>query len=91
MDWSEFTALGWEAEWPKHRGYYWFIGWYCWSREYPAELHFVKVRYDSTGKPTYVTNGYFLYKEEGGEGVWLRATPPAMPPEWGCLYFQDRV
>lgn len=72
----------WQHEWPTKSGMYWFYG-FCWGKignklEEP-EMHLVDVRKISNGIMC-VTNGHFLYKAGGAEGVWLKAILP-IPPE----------
>ena len=71
--------MSWSKKWPNKRGYYWFFGWCFSSRTRLPELHFVKVRLDGTKRPLYITNGHFLYKAEGAEGVWLPVELPEPP------------
>lgn len=69
----------WTPDWPAERGYYWFYGWCFRRRDRPPELHFVKVRHDGTGKPIYITDGHFLFKAEGAEGLFCPADIPELP------------
>ena len=73
----------WAKEWPTEPGYYWFYGWRfkAWggTRSRPPELHFVRAR-RTANSIALVTNGHFLYKAEGGEGLWMPARVPE-PPE----------
>lgn len=71
----------WSREWPVEPGAYWFYGWEFRSqiRENKLpELHFVHVRRGSNCV-MYVTNGHFLYQEEGAEGVWMPVELPGLP------------
>ena len=68
----------WSLEWPTEPGHYWFYGWCFRDRKRDAELHFVKVSKISNGVCR-VTKGYFLYKQEKGFGLWMKATLPLMP------------
>ncbi len=76
----------WQDNWPTESGMWWFYGW-CWkksgTRDEPElpEIHLVNVR-ETAVKGSYmlVTNGHFLYKQEGAEGKWMKATLPT-PPE----------
>jgi len=77
----------WVSEWPTERGEYWFYGHAFRSQKEsgaPPQLYFVKVR--GTAEPkkfVYVTNGHFLYAEEGAEGVWQAVKLPDLPSELG--------
>lgn len=71
--------MEWTIEWPSEPGYYWFYGWAFTDRSRDPELHFVKVRGIAQGKLMYVTNGHFLFKQEGGEGYWMPVTLPELP------------
>ena len=71
----------WTKEWPRERGWHWFLGQtdrMMWDRM-PEYLP-VEVWQDSTGKPTHVGGGLFLYRGEGARGLWtpmVMPTPPA--------------
>ena len=74
----------WQTEWPTEPGTYWFYGW-CFKKsplrktEEP-KMHLISVHKISNGT-TYITNRHFLYKEEGAEGMWLKAELPTPPKE----------
>ena len=74
----------WQHEWPTKPGMYWFYGW-CFKKspfkdvEEP-EMYLVIARKISNGM-MYVTNGHFLHKQEGAEGMWSEATLPIPPKE----------
>ena len=76
------TASGaqdrWTTEWPTAPGDYWFYGWCFRNRKHVAELNFVKAR-PTRNSLCLVTNGHFLYREEGGYGMWLSARLPYLP------------
>jgi len=86
-DWLEFQSE-WTTEWPTEPGLYWFYGW-CFgeiikfsTKNKPPELHYVSVRLTGMPpkqSPMYVTNGHFLYKQEGAEGKWLKVELPELP------------
>ena len=70
----------WQNEWPSEIGYWWFYG-KCFGRAETekAEWHFVKVI--KTQKPNvfvYITDGHFLYKEEGATGRWTKVQFPEL-------------
>lgn len=71
----------WQDEWPTEPGYWWFYGW-CWrkvkDRPEEPEMHLVEVRKAMNGFMR-VTNGHFLYKDEGAEGKWMKAELPTPP------------
>ena len=69
----------WTKEWPADPGYYWFYGWCFRDRTRRPEIHFVKVAHDANKKPIYVTDGHFLYRAEGAQGVWQPARIPKPP------------
>ena len=72
----------WREEWPKCPGLYWFYGW-CWrDRDDAPDMHLVRVA-KTSNSVAYITNGHFLYKEEGGYGKWSRATLPQAPHLYG--------
>lgn len=75
----------WSEDWPTEPGYYWFYGWCfrAWhgTRNEPPKLHFVQVRRIANGLAL-VTDGHFLYKAEGGEGLWAPATLPELPTQF---------
>ena len=70
--------MNWIYDWPIESGFYWFFGWCFRNRDRAPELHFVKVRKISNGM-CYITNGHFLYKAEGAEGVWQLVKLPILP------------
>jgi len=77
---SHCISGDWTEDWPTEPGHYWFYGW-CfrpWGsvRVRPPEWHFVRVS-RTANSLAFVTDGHFLYKSEGGEGLWM----PAMLPE----------
>lgn len=68
----------WYTAWPTEPGYYWFAGWPFRFRDREPELHFVKVRKISNGI-AFITNGRFLYQQEGAFGAWMKADVPIPP------------
>lgn len=70
----------WTKEWPTCPGYYWFYGWCFGDRDRAAKHHYVKVRKIANGV-SYVADGHFLYKAEGGDGYWSPAITPVLPDE----------
>ena len=68
----------WTKQWPTEPGFYWFYGWPFRDREHKPELHFVDVWKVINGI-TFVTQGFFLYKEEGADGYWMPAELPELP------------
>lgn len=78
----------WSEEWPTEPGRYWFYG-YKWKpftsdMDKPPEMFLVKVRDGGNGVMR-VTDGHFLYKAEGGRGLWTPAVLPEIPEfhaEW---------
>ena len=87
MDWKDIYLgelndanedVEWITEWPKEEGVYWFYG-YCFrDRNRPPELHYVEINKISNGWMI-VTNGHFMYKSEGGFGLWKKANLPELP------------
>jgi len=73
----------WTHKWPTEPGMYWFYG-FCWRkmRDEPEEpeMYLVKVRKISNGLMC-ITDGHFIYKAEGAEGMWLKAELPEPPKE----------
>ena len=68
----------WTKTWPAEPGWYWFWGW-CWkSRKGKYELHSVRV-HQASNDVAYVTNGHFLYQEEGAGGYWIATDLPKPP------------
>jgi len=93
---AKYVGACWQTEWPTESGVYWFYGW-CWEkhsareRVEEPEMHLVSVRVMSNGVSC-VTNGHFLYKAEGAEGMWLKAELPEPPREIkGCSERDGRV
>ncbi len=72
--------MEWTKEWPAKEGFYWFYGipFKRWVDKYEPELHFVQVKKISNGI-CMITNGHFLYKQEGAEGVWQEVELPKLP------------
>lgn len=72
--------MNWILSWPEKDGYYWFYGWThkCLINKSP-KLHFVQVRYDANKNLIYITEGRFIYKEEGAYGKWLIVNLPKLP------------
>lgn len=75
----------WSKDWPTESGFYWFYGWCfrAWGgkRERPPKMHFVRVRRIANGIAL-ITDGHFLYKEEGAEGCWTPARLPEPPTQF---------
>ena len=71
--------MNWTTEWPTEPGHYWFYGWCFRDRDKPAKFHCVEVWKLQKGR-AYVTDGHFLYKAEGAEGVWQPVEFPELPP-----------
>jgi hypothetical protein len=71
----------WTEEWPTEPGYYWFYGW-CWRSEIrdgkAPRFFYVRVR-PCSNSMMYVTDGHFMYEEEGGYGLWSKAQLPELP------------
>ena len=74
----------WQTGWPTETGMYWFHGW-CFKKspfkdtEEP-KMHLVVVHKIHNGVIR-MTEGHFLYKVEGAEGMWLKAELPTPPKE----------
>jgi hypothetical protein len=71
----------WTEEWPTTPGWYWFWGqcFRSWKGdEWSPNLYSVVVRRCSNGL-AFVTNGHFMYQEEGAEGLWLLTVLPELP------------
>ncbi len=74
----------WQDEWPTEKGLWWLYGW-CFGKEgiredNKPELCLVRVSGPlGSGGFMYVTNGHFLYKEEGATGKWQKAVIPDLP------------
>lgn len=67
--------MDWTRKWPIIPGIYWFFGW-CWKQDRgQAKSHLVQVRKVVNGC-MYVTNGHFIYKAEGADGLWAKADIP---------------
>ena len=67
----------WQEVWPSQDGYWWFYGKRFQNSK--VEWHFVKVI--KTAKPNvfaYITDGHFLYKEEGAVGRWMKVQFPEL-------------
>ena len=72
----------WTKDWPTEPGYYWFYGWCFRERHRSPETHLVEVwRTATPGVVSYVTEGHFLYKEEGADGYWMPARVPEPPAQ----------
>lgn len=75
----------WQSEWPTEPGFWWFYG-KCFKGN-TDDWHFVKVvKTSQSGNFAYITDGYFLYKEEGAAGQWTKARFPDLPDKkkkWG--------
>lgn len=74
--------MNWTSEWPTTPGYYWFYGW-CWPgwrHERISKLLYVEAKRTSN-RIAYVTEGHFLYRAEGAEGVWQPVQAPELPEE----------
>lgn len=69
----------WTIAWPEEPGYYWFYGWCFRDRSREPELHFVRVRKIVNGVVR-ITDGHFLYKQEGAYGMWTKIKFPDLPP-----------
>lgn len=68
----------WQNEWPSETGFWWFYGKTFKSTK--IELHFVKVINTAVpGTLVYITNGHFLYQEEGATGCWTKVQLPELP------------
>ena len=74
----------WTEEWPTEPGKYWFWGqkFRNWSGEYKPGMYLVKVR-QCVNSLVYVTDGHFIYEEEGARGQWQPAVVPEPPPSVG--------
>jgi hypothetical protein len=74
----------WTKEWPIAEGRYWFYGWPYGDKTREPELNFVQVITLGAGKNaciTYVRNGHFFYKSEGGEGMFAPMVVPKKFPK----------
>lgn len=71
------TGKMWTTAWPKEKGTYWFFG-QCFG-DGDIKMHLVEVWKDGTGSFAYVTDGHFLYKSEGANGLWTKAELPEPP------------
>jgi hypothetical protein len=67
----------WSEKWPTKEDTYWFYG--KQFRDSQTKLHLVEVWIDGVGNPTYVTEGSFMYKQEGAVGLWMKANLPWLP------------
>ncbi len=65
----------WTKEWPTEPGTYWFRGFSGRSEDRTA---MVEVRHTQSGL-VYITDGHFLYKDEGAEGYFMPAELPVPP------------
>lgn len=72
----------WNGDWPKEPGEYWFYGYKFGKKEEDdtPRLHFVTVR-RGRNCLVFVTDGHFLYREEGACGVWMNVILPELPTE----------
>lgn len=79
---SHYISEDWSEDWPTEPGHYWFYGWCfrAWGdvRVNLPKWHFVRVR-RTANSLAFVTNGHFLYKSEGAEGLWQAAMLPEPP------------
>jgi len=77
----------WQREWPTDEsGMWWFYGWTykklrSGDKLEEPRLYLVRMRKLKDSRMMYVTDGHFLYKAEGAEGMWLKAELPATPEE----------
>jgi hypothetical protein len=71
----------WTKTWPKKAGNYWFYGWRFGKalHDPEPELSFVEVFISGNNIPMVTTRGHFLSKEEGAEGLWIKANLPELP------------
>lgn len=67
----------WSPLWPTEPGMYWFAGWKFGSSTKPG-VYLAKA-IGMSGKVPIVVDGHFMYKTEGGSGVWKPATVPELP------------
>ena len=74
------SAMNWTSKWPIEPGYYWFYGWRFDDRDNPANFHYVRVHRITNGI-AYITDGHFLYRGEGGGGIWQLGDFPELP-QW---------
>lgn len=73
-------AHDWSSEWPTEPGRYWFYGWrstFAKNNSKPS-LMMVNVR-QVANSLMFITDGVFLYKGEGAEGVFCSAIAPSLP------------
>lgn len=76
----------WSAEWPTEPGWYWFYGArsaYA-AKNGQVELRPCAVRKSANGV-LYVMDGAFMYRAEGGAGLWSPIAEPAKPPLTGVV------
>lgn len=72
----------WTDKWPTEEGTYWFYGYrfHITNDKDKPELFLVEVWKLPWGI-VYATRGYFLYREEGGFGLWTPADLPPVPED----------
>lgn len=72
----------WQDEWPTEPGMWWLYGWrfkkFPLRKKEKPELFLVEVR-KTQNSLVAITMGHFLFKEEGAEGKWSKATLPPLP------------
>ena len=68
----------WQTQWPEEPGFWWFYG-RCFRNEKP-KLYMVDI-WKGKDYTAYVTEGHFLYREEGAKGFFQKAEVPELP-EW---------
>ena len=72
----------WTETWPTEPGLYWFYGWTSeFVKNYGREpkLSFVRVMRGAGTNIIRITEGAFLYKEEGAIGFFKPLDPPELP------------
>jgi len=72
----------WQLEWPKENGPFWFYGWLFRGQDKDEKPEICLVDVGESGVKgvfMYVTQGHFLYREEGAIGLWQKVILPALP------------
>ena len=71
------TEAKWQSEWPTEAGFWWLYG-KLYKNDKDA-WHFVRIVEPSKSSGfMYITDGQFLYKENGNGGRWTKVQFPAL-------------